>query len=53
MGFVNRVMNVAIFKSREVFDEVQKASVEGRCSTIGLPIMLTMLGSAIFYLIRK
>ena len=53
VGFVNRVMNVGIFNSREVFDEVQKASVEGRCSTTYLPIMLTVLGSAIFYLIRK
>jgi len=53
LGFVNRVMNVGIFNSREVFDEVQKASVDGRCSTTDLTIMLTVLGNIICYLIRK
>jgi hypothetical protein len=53
VGFVNRVLNVGFINSREFFDEVQKASVEGRCSTTDLPVMLTALGSVIFYLIRK
>jgi hypothetical protein len=53
VAFVNRVMNVGFFNSREFFDEVQKAGVEGRCSTTDLPIMLMALGSVIFYLIKK
>jgi hypothetical protein len=46
-------MNVGFFNSREVFDQIQKVSVDGRCSATDLPIMLTVLGSVIYYLIRK
>jgi hypothetical protein len=44
-------MIVGFFNSREVFDQIQKASVESRCSTMDLPILLTVPGGVIFYLI--
>jgi hypothetical protein len=53
VGFVNTVMNVGFFRSREIFDEVQIASVEDRCYSMDLPIMLTSVGTVIFYLLGK
>jgi len=46
-------MNVEFFKSRDVFDDVQKLSGEDRCPITDLPTMLTTVGTVIFYLIRK
>ena len=50
---MNRVMNVGIFNSREVFDEVQKQVLKADVLLQTYLSLLTVLGSAIFYLIRK
>ena len=51
VGFVNRVVNDVFFNSREIFDKVQKASDEDRCSMTDLPVLLTAVGTGVFCLI--